>query len=490
MKKQLPLAVLFFLLLNMCLQGQTITPVSGFGTNPGALNMYMYVPSGISGPAPLVIAMHGCTENASTFAAQTGWNKLADLHKFYVIYPEQISANNSSLCFNWFDTTDVNRNVGEALSIKQMVDYMKAHYAIDASAVFATGISAGGGMTSVMMAAYPDVINKGAVMSGIPYKAATDPTTAYTAMSSGIVKTPAQWGALVRAQNPGYTGSYPRLAIFQGTLDFTVNPTNATELMKQWTNLNHADQTVDSTNSSFQGNSNIVLTIYNDSSFVPVVYMYKVTNMGHAIAVDTGACPRKGGATGTYASEQTNFHSTYWAADFFNLIPGPYSITGAINVATGASGITYSVPATSGSTFVWTVPPGATILSGQGTNTISVHFATLSGYVEVTETPSAGCKKDAATLWVNVGIATVINEGPLPLSRMYYIPAENRIQTENIPFPALKTLHIYNLPGQDCTTSFSIEGSSIMLRNALPKGIYVISMTDGNRKYTGKIVVF
>src|ERR1035437_11005072 len=83
---------------------QTITPVSGFGTNPGKLNMYDYVPSGISGPAPLDIALHGCTQTAAGYAAQTGWNKLANLHKFYVVYPEQVSANNSSLCFNWFDT--------------------------------------------------------------------------------------------------------------------------------------------------------------------------------------------------------------------------------------------------------------------------------------------------------------------------------------------------------------------------------------------------
>ncbi|MFI5150164.1 MAG: PHB depolymerase family esterase [Bacteroidia bacterium] len=480
------------LLLFPCLfaGSQTMTPVTGFGTNPGALNMYKYVPTGISGPAPLVIAMHGCTENASTFASQTGWNKLADLHKFYVIYPEQVSANNSSLCFNWFDTTDVNRNVGEALSIKQMVDYMKTNYSINAAEIFATGISAGGGMTTVMMAAYPDIINKGAVMSGIAYKAATDPATAYTAMSSGVTKTPTQWGALVRAQNPGYTGAYPRVAIFQGTADYTVNPANATEIMKQWTNLNHADQTVDSTNSSFQGNSSVALTIYNDSSRVPAVYMYKVTGMGHAIAVDTGSCPRKGGTTGTYAVEEINFHSTYWAADFFQLIPGPYAITGSVNVAVSASGIVYSVPSASGSSFLWTVPPGATIMSGQGSNSITVHFGTLSGYVEVTETPATGCKKDAAKLWVNVGVATVIGEGPLPISRMYFIPGENRLQTDNIPVQALPTLHIYSITGQDCTSSYSIEGSSVLLHNPLPRGIYVISMQDGERRLCGKIAVF
>src|ERR1700744_5702056 len=84
--------------------------VSSFGSNPGNLNMYSYVPTGISGSAPLVVVMHGCTQNATTVASQSGWNTLADRHKFYVVYPEQNSANNSSTCFNWFLSGDQNRN--------------------------------------------------------------------------------------------------------------------------------------------------------------------------------------------------------------------------------------------------------------------------------------------------------------------------------------------------------------------------------------------
>jgi poly(hydroxyalkanoate) depolymerase family esterase len=147
-------------------QSQTISPVSGFGTNPGSLNMYNYVPSGISGPAPLVIALHGCTQTAAEYAAQSGWNKLANLHKFYMAYAEQVSANNSEKCFNWFDTTQVNKNVGEDLSIKQMKDYMVAHYDVDTTRIFVTGLSAGAAMTVVMLATYPQTYTKGAVMAG------------------------------------------------------------------------------------------------------------------------------------------------------------------------------------------------------------------------------------------------------------------------------------------------------------------------------------
>ncbi len=476
--------------LKLALYSQAIVPVTGFGTNPGALNMYKYVPAGITGPAPLVVAMHGCTITAAEYSTWTGWNKLADLHQFYVIYPEQVAANNSSLCFNWFDTTDVNRGVGEALSVKQMIDYMKANYSIDASRIYVTGVSAGGAMTAVMMAAYPDVIADGAIMAGTPYKSATNATAAFTALAGGVTNTPAQWGALVRAQNPGFTGSYPKLAIFHGTADATVNIENATELIKQWTNLNHADQVVDSTNPAFQGNVNVNLTIYNDSSNNTAVYFYKIANMPHGITVDTGACPRQSGATGPYSYEQVNVGSTYWAADFFKLIPGPYAITGAVNVVASASGITYAVPATSGSSFLWSVPPGATVLTGQGTNSITIHFGSQSGYVEVAETPAVGCRKDAAKLYVNVSIAAGVGVEPVSSIRMYYVATENSIHTENLSQAALRTMHLYNLTGQDCAFGFTIQGTTIQLQNSLSRGIYIVGVQDGAHLYTSKIAIF
>lgn len=289
--KSILLAVVLFIGMCLNIKAQSITPITGFGSNPGNLNMYDYVPSGISGAAPLVIALHGCTETATSFSQESGWNKLANLHKFYVVYPEQQSANNSELCFNWFDTTDIRRNVGEALSVMQMIDYMKSKYSIDTNAIYVTGISAGGAMTAVMMAIYPATFVSGAVMAGVPYGAATNSTEALYAMDGYVTNTAAGWGTLVRNQNPGFTGSYPHLAVFQGTADLVVDTTNTTQLIRQWTNLDHANQTVDSTNNSFQGNSNVQLTIYNDSSSVPVVYHYRITGMPHAIAIDTGSCP-------------------------------------------------------------------------------------------------------------------------------------------------------------------------------------------------------
>src|SRR6185436_18831490 len=107
--------------------------------------------------APLVVAMHGGTESASVYSTETEWGNLADRFQFAVVFPEQQTANNSSGCFNWFQTGDISRDQGEAFSIKQMVDTMKSSHNSDPARNFVTGMSAGGLMTEVMMAAYPDV---------------------------------------------------------------------------------------------------------------------------------------------------------------------------------------------------------------------------------------------------------------------------------------------------------------------------------------------
>jgi poly(hydroxyalkanoate) depolymerase family esterase len=439
-----------------------LTPVSSFGSNPGSLNMYYYIPSGVSQSAALVVALHGCTQTALNYSDQSGWNKLANRHKFIVVYPEQVTANNSSKCFNWFDATDQSRDQGEALSIKQMVDYMKSHYAIDTTKIFVTGLSAGAGMTSVMLADYPEIFNKGAIMAGLPYKAATSSLAAYSAMAGGVTKTAAQWSTLVKNENPNYLGPFPHVAIFHGTSDATVNIANATELIKQWTDLNNADQTADATNNSFQGNSSIQQTIYNDNNNVPVVYYYKITGMGHGISLDTGACPRQGGATATYAIEK-NFHSTYWAAYFFGIITNPYSILGPIQVTQNATNVTYSVANTSGSTYTWTVPAGASIISGQGTNSIVVNFGVNSGFISVTETTGAGCINDIASLYVEVQYSVVVSQSATILC--------NGSATATLSVTATGGTAPY-------TYSWSPSGGTAFVASGLPAGVYTVTVTD------------
>src|ERR1044071_4879888 len=138
-------------------QAVTLPEVTGFGSNPGALKMFTFVPSGLPSGAPLVVVLHGCTESASSYSTQTEWGNLASRFQFAVVFAEQQTANNSLSCFNWFQPGDTSRGQGEALSIKQMVDAMKSTVGSDPARIFVTGMSAGAFMTEAMMATYPDV---------------------------------------------------------------------------------------------------------------------------------------------------------------------------------------------------------------------------------------------------------------------------------------------------------------------------------------------
>jgi len=327
----------------------SLTSVSSFGTNPGNLLMYYYAPSSPKSPAPLVVALHGCTQSANEYADRTEWHVLANKYGFYVVFPQQQSSNNQNKCFNWFEPEDIARGQGEALSIKQMVDYMKSRFNIDSSKVFVTGLSAGGAMTAVMMATYPDVFAGGAVMAGIPYKCATTMTDAFTCMSPGVNKTPQQWGDLVRGAYSGYSGPYPTLMVFQGSSDYTVKDVNMTELVDQWTNVHGTDQTPEVTE-TFR---TATRKIYRNSSGKDVVVTYYISGMGHGITVDPGTNQDQGGTTGAY-SEDKDIYSSYYAAQFWGLTgsgssdttPPSVNITSPSNGATVSGTVTIAASAT------------------------------------------------------------------------------------------------------------------------------------------------
>ena len=129
-------------------EAATLTQVSAFGSNPGNLNMYVYRPATLPDNAPLVVLLHGCSQDAATYHAHSGWAKYADSLGFALVYAEQKSANNSSSCFNWFQKSDTARGSGEAQSIRSMVDYAVRTYSLDEERVYISGLSAGGAMAS------------------------------------------------------------------------------------------------------------------------------------------------------------------------------------------------------------------------------------------------------------------------------------------------------------------------------------------------------
>ena len=484
------LLISFTVLLCLNISAQTgWQAVTGFGTNPGNLNMYSYTPIGITGKVPLVVAMHGCTENAPTFAAQSGWDKLADNHKFYVIYPEQNSANNSSTCFNWFQPGDQNRDQGEAYSIKQMIDYMKTHYSIDTTQIFATGLSAGACMTSVMLACYPDVFSAGAIMAGAAFKAANNSTNAVYAMDGLVTYSPIVWGDSVRAEFPSYIGPYPRVAVYQGSADYVVSPANETEIMKQWTNVHGADQTADAVINSFNGNSLVTKNIYNDNNGNEVVETYTISGMPHGIALDTGSCYQQGGQTGTYAIQEKLF-SSFWAAYFFNILHNTItSINGLQTVFTNQTGVSYSVTSTANTTYTWTAPSGASITSGQGTNQVTVDFGSTSGNISVTETSST-CKIGPFNLFVNVSSSTDINQVtgmndqitvyPNPGKGIIHIQSENTLQVIKLMNPLGEIVYSKETDAKENNIDVSLFSA----------GIYILSLQEaGKSAFIRKLIL-
>ncbi|CRK60020.1 Poly(3-hydroxyalkanoate) depolymerase [Alloactinosynnema sp. L-07] len=286
-----------------------IEEVTGFGSNPGDLRMFRYVPTGLPTGRPLVVVMHGCTQDAAGYGSNSGWTRLADAHGFALTLPQQKQANNANSCFNWFETADTARGSGEALSIKQMVDRMRAD--MGSASTYVTGLSAGGAMTAVMLATYPDVFAGGGIVAGIPYRCATTVSAAFTCMSRGVGMTPAQWGDKVRAAF-AHTGPKPKVSIWHGSADTTVKPVNRVELVDQWTNVHGTDQSLDVSDT---------IGGYPHKVYGSVVESYEITGMNHGHPVDPGTGPTQCGTTAAYVLD-VNMCSAYHIARFWGLVGG------------------------------------------------------------------------------------------------------------------------------------------------------------------------
>jgi poly(hydroxyalkanoate) depolymerase family esterase len=294
--------------------GAAPIPVPNFGANPGNLTMYSYRPAELPAGRPVVVALHGCSQTAGHYFDHAGWQKYADLWRFTVVLPEQKAANNSSSCFNWFEAGDIARGRGEALSIRNMARHAVTAYDADPGGVYVTGLSAGGAMAGVMLAAYPDVFAAGAVIAGLAYRCATDLPSALTCMNSPPNRTPRQWGDLVRDAYPGYHGPYPRVAIWHGAADTTVVPANADRQRDQWTDVWGIGQTPTSTGSLPGG---VTVQDYADGTGTPAVRLYHVSGVGHGTPVDPGANPNECGMTAQYFPDSVC--STYYIARAWGL---------------------------------------------------------------------------------------------------------------------------------------------------------------------------
>ncbi len=294
-------------------QAQTLTEVTGFGSNPGNLKMFKIVPAGLPANAPVVFALHGCAQGAAAYDVETGWVLLANRWKFALVLPQQQSGNNSSSCFNWFESADISRGNGEALSIRQMVTRILGDHGGDPARVYVTGLSAGGAMTATMLATYPEAFAGGAIIAGIPYNCGVGTSAAFSCMNPGSDLTPSQWGNKVRAAS-SHSGPWPIVSIWHGASDTTVRPVNLTESMEQWTNVHGIDQVADleDTLGGFPRKQ------YKTSAGVIRVETVLITGMGHGTPVDPGAGEQQCGTAGAYILD-VNLCSSYWIGRFWGL---------------------------------------------------------------------------------------------------------------------------------------------------------------------------
>ncbi|KAH8147812.1 uncharacterized protein LAJ45_08278 [Morchella importuna] len=240
----------------------SLQQVTNFGNSPSGAQMYIYIPDNVKTNPPILVGIHWCTGSAQAFYSGTGYKTLADTYGFIVIYPSAITTDG---CWDVASTASLTHNGGgDSLAIKNMVLYAISTYGADASRVYATGHSSGGMMTNVMLGAYPDIFKAGAAFAGVPFGCfASDTSSWSTACATGqITKTPEEWGALVRAAYPGYTGTRPKMQLWHGTEDDTLYFHNFEEEIKQWTNVLGVSQTPTSTENNFLGYSGWVRTKY------------------------------------------------------------------------------------------------------------------------------------------------------------------------------------------------------------------------------------
>ena len=261
----------------------------------GSLPYFVYTPEDyqIGTAVPLIVLLHGCTQTAVDLAASTQMNSLADQHQFIVVYPQQLKANNSYICWNWYEPANQSRGSGEPAMIAGIVQTMKQNstrWTIDEHRIYVAGISAGGAMSVILGASYPDIFAAIGVHSGLEYRAAIALKSVLKVSQRGGPD-PVQQGLLAYNAMGDFARVVPTI-VFQGVNDYIVNSVNGDQVIQQWmrTDALASSGTYDATFSSPSTVTNgkvpggRVYTVYtwNDSNGNELQEYWKVNGLGHA----------------------------------------------------------------------------------------------------------------------------------------------------------------------------------------------------------------
>ena len=254
--------------------------VDGSYTNGAGTRSYkLYVPGGYTGQAvPLVVMLHGCTQDPDDFATGTRMNGLAEEHTFLVAYPAQSGNANMQNCWNWFQATDQQHGRGEPSIIAGITKQVVDEYEVAEDRVYVAGMSAGGAMAAILGATYPDLYAAVGVHSGLAPGSAHDMSSAFTAMRQG--------GPVVAAQN-GAGGSNRKILptiIFHGDGDRTVHPRNGERLLAHLDSgaRNGSAPRVITRRGGIPGGHEYTKFTYRDGNGKDLVERWSVHGLGHA----------------------------------------------------------------------------------------------------------------------------------------------------------------------------------------------------------------
>jgi len=203
---------------------------SSFTGAAGTRPFKLFVPEGFDGEAlPLVVMLHGCTQNPDDFAAGTRMNAIAQEQGFFVLYPAQAPRSNSQKCWNWFSPQHQQRGSGEPALLAGMTRHILQTHGVDRDRVYVAGLSAGGAMAAILGRESPDVFAAAGVHSGVVPGAAYDVASAFAVMRAGPASAnPASPFVLWTPPTApvATSGSLP-LIVFHGDADQTVVIANA-----------------------------------------------------------------------------------------------------------------------------------------------------------------------------------------------------------------------------------------------------------------------
>jgi poly(hydroxyalkanoate) depolymerase family esterase len=241
-----------------------------FACSSGQRDFRLFIPACVR-PRGLIVMLHGCRQTAEDFAVGTNMNAIAEEHDLLVAYPHQPSSANPMSCWNWFRPQDQERLGGEAGIIAGLTQDVCAKFEIPRENVFVAGLSAGGAMAAVLGSTYPDLYSAVGIHSGLPYKSAHDVNSAFAAMQG---ENGNRFGG-----STGH-GFRPRLIVFHGSGDQTVDAANATLLWNDAVRSKGPGQVLELTVSA--GGRTVDRRIFSASADVASVEQWIIHGSGHA----------------------------------------------------------------------------------------------------------------------------------------------------------------------------------------------------------------